>query len=246
MDKRDILMKNAIQHASTCLLPTTAALLMCFAAPAEARVFRLWNARSAPVQAMQDAGADIGYESDVTVNGRPGQLTVLHFPQAMNDVTRTLHRTFHLTPQTSPGASMATMVLRDHDREHRLIVLDLDNAAGTAVLTISIDREPHPATPAAIDSLPAYPQAETVFSMIAQQRGTGLSIARTRAGASAVQAWYERHLTAAGWTPALAFPSAAALRVYIRETEVACVSVEHDSAQGESRITLLHKNAGIR
>lgn len=231
-------------------LPSTvvlmAVLLMAGLYPrwAQGRVFQRWRSASAPVHALRDAGAEVSYETQVELNGRPGRLTALRLPGTLAHACRILETRFAKAAYTLPGATMATLVLTEGGREYRLIALDFEQAAGTAVLVMALDA---PATdgPAGNGAgLPAYPQSEPLFDMRDKDREMGLSISQARAAPEAVHAFYEKTLAAQGWAPALPARSQG-LRLYVRGPEIAGVSVESLRAGSGSRITVLYKQLRI-
>lgn len=210
----------------------------------QGRVFQRWRAAAAPVRALREAGAEVGYETRIEIDGRPGRLTALRLPGTLANACRILKSCFGKTPDTSPGATMATLVLNEGDREYRLIALDFEQAAGTVLLVTALDPPATQAPEAHEDRLPAYPQSEPVFDMLDTDRDMAISIARARGAPADVHAFYEQTLAARGWTPALPVQNTG-LRVYLRGPEIAGISVEGLRAGSASRITVLYKQLRI-
>jgi hypothetical protein len=228
------------------------ALLLLIVLPADARVFLRWGTRSQSTRALVQAGGTRCYASSVSINGTPGEVSVLQFPTSLGDTLPALQRLFGKGDFAFQGNSLATAVLLDQRDALRIFALSLGDTSRTLVITIHQTRDDFDSmgTGAAnqqIDQLTAYPGSLPRFHAVNHDTGLQFATADSHDGPAAVNAFYHDALRGDGWQPIVSDQSGAAtsLPIYLRANELCCIFVTPvDPKTGRHTISMLHKQTG--
>jgi hypothetical protein len=225
------------------------ASLSALPAAGHAKVYSLWGSASDSARTIERLGGKLAYKAPVVVNGGKGELAAFSFTAPIADVVDKLRQGFgNRDAVRYSGGTMAEAVIKDEGHAIRLIVLSMEDRAGTFVFRFdqpageAAASEAKPRTHLMAEA-PAYPGSEPVFYVKDESTRMTLAISKGRADAEDVHRFYRAHLSGTGWTALK--PGSGSMRVYLKQNEVFCVLVESSDAPGDFRATLLHKERGI-
>lgn len=228
-----------------------AVALLTAVTTAPARVFMRLGPAERIIESLREAGGTAVYESDVTINGGHGRLTVTGFAQSAHDVARILSRAAGVNTSALTAGGVLNATLEDGGGVVRLLAFHLAPQGRTLVVTIAQSAsdyrqsQAHPAR-APTGAVPPYPDSAPRLAVSDEKIGISLSVSDTTAAPETVHAAMAAQLKRDGWTPALPdSPAERPLRIYRRRAELCCVHVAPAPGTGGNVITLLHKQQGI-
>lgn len=214
----------------------------------------------------------MAYETSVVVNSGKGQLTVFSFDRAISEVIRQLSKIFNTDNFNYCRKTMGYALIDSGDSVLRLIVISLDDYRQTLVFKLEQSASEFKASIRPPDrhlmkTIPAYPGSEPVFFAEDENTRMSMAVSKTQSAPAGVRDFFESRLTSSGWTPALVAPSAlhhnkivsgtatrgitdalcdSGMGVYLKGMEICCVLVDSSEGTGENRITILHKQPGVK
>ena len=146
----------SVQHPSTSVARTTdrtagsyrrlrtpvaaAASILLFlagAAQVNARVFLRLGAAERIDERLRQSGGAAAYESEVSINGGRGHLTVTGFAQGADEVGRILRRVTGVDPAALTAGGVLNATLSDDEGVVRLLAFHLAPQGRTLVVTIA-------------------------------------------------------------------------------------------------------------
>jgi hypothetical protein len=217
------------------------------------RVFFRWRAGTAGVHSLVARGARVAYDTTVRLNGADGRLTVLDFRVPSAEVVRELRRVFPALACPASGGTLCHASVSTERHSFRFTVVELPAYGRTAVFALEQTAAQFGASRRApprheLEAVPAYPGSDPLFSAADRRGGLGIAVSRVPDGPETVHAFFDSALSRDGWRPA--FPSRGAagspLGLYVRGREVCCVLVEASPDAPANRLTLLHKQPGMK
>lgn len=236
-------------------LLVTLMVIMVTALVSQGRVFFRWGSAAQSLHTLEALGGTLAYEAPVTINGGKGQLTVFAFEKPIADVVGELARAFAVTGYHYAGGTMGYGSVSANGQTRTLVAIQMGDPLRTIVFhTEQSDadrrRSASPPTGPLLTDIPEFPGSTPVFSASDENAGMSMAISRTQTGEAEVRQTLDMALAGEGWRSA--FPSAGAtapaprLRVYLKQQQVCCVLVDASERQGETRITILHKQHGMK
>lgn len=238
----------------------------------DARVFLRWGSRAQSTMAIEASGGKMAYETSVVVNGGKGQLTVFSFDRAISEVIRQLSKIFNTDNFNYCRKTMGYALIDSGDTVLRLIVISLDDYRQTLVFKIEQSASEFKASIKPPDrhlmkTIPGYPGSEPVFFAKDENTRMSMAISKTQSAPAGVCDFFESRLISSGWRPALVAGSAlhhnktasgtgmegisdalrgSGMAIYLKGMEICCVLVDSSEVTGENRITILHKQPGVK
>lgn len=229
-----------------------AGVLAC-APPAAARVFSRWRAGTAIDDWMDRAAGRLLHATAITLNGTPGDLSVYGLADDLGSVVAQLKASLADADLTWHGGTLALGDARDGRHVLRLVITQPDPSGPTVVFAVrqtlsaftEAQRPPH--GPPSGD-MPDYPGAIGRFAARTAARGADFYVAQCAEDPRDVRAFYDRHLRASGWAPALPDDGASptSLGVFLRDGETMLVLATPDPGTSLTTITLLHKRQSLK
>ncbi len=222
-----------------------------FGAPdaADARVFQRLGGRLP--ERLRDAGGTVAYESDVTINGGRGRLTVTGFTQPAGEVARILRRVAGANASTLAAGGTLNTTVNSGGSVTRLLAFSLPTHGRTLVISIEQSENDYRLSRerperAALAGLPVFADSTPRLFVRDDKTQMSLAVSDTTADADTVHRDIAAQLARQGWSATMpAAPAGAALRVYGRGAEICCVHVSPLQSAAGNAITLLHKQRGI-
>ncbi|MEK7270756.1 MAG: hypothetical protein AAB215_07450 [Planctomycetota bacterium] len=237
-----------------CLAAILAAI-MTGAVVCQGRVFFTWGAAAQSLRTLEALGGTLAYQASVTVNAGKGKLAVFAFRRPIGEVVADVTRAFAIPGFAYGGGSLGYGLVSTNGRALRFVAIRVEAQAQTIVFLVDQSDEerrrsaapPVEALPAA---LPAYPGSEPVFYASDENAGMSLAISRARSEPAQVRRAMDSAMESGDWRPAHPATGAAmpgpGMRVYLKQQEICCVLVDASEKDGESRITVLHKQRGMK
>ena len=219
------------------------------------RVFFRWGAAAQSLHTLEALGGTLAYQAAVNINGGKGQLTVFAFQKSIADVVRELTSAFAITGYHYSGGTMGYGSVSANGQTRTLIALQLGEPPRTIVFhTEQSDEDSRrsalPPSGPMLNDIVRFLDSTPVFFASDENAGMSVAISRTQTGEAEVRQALDMDLSGNGWQSA--FPSAGGilaaprLRVYLKQQQICCVLVDASEKQGESRITILHKQRGMK
>jgi len=215
------------------------------------RVFIRWQGRSDVVGNLRRLGGRLAYETTIRINGGDGQLSVLSFDDALDTATDQIHRILSLPKRAGGSGGSSLHLIQGDTTTTRLLLLRMEEAGNTLAIIIEQSNADFAAseTPTSehqLKAIPPYPGSSPVF--FAEDADTKLRVAvsETLAHGDSVRQFYDRELKARGWMPALkgAENGNLGLPLYIRRSQLCCLSISPARNSTAQRVTVLHKELG--
>ena len=202
----------------------------------DARVFQLWG-RGDHVRKLEALGAKRAYESDVTVNGVPGRLSVLSLD---GPLSATADRIVSVvgTNGMQVGEGFLTAATSEGASPVRLLAAEVSGR--TLVFHVAMDRPPEEPAPWPIKGAPICPGGQVLFGFENHDTRTRLAMARTPDPAASVREFYAAHFGADGWSRLA--PPDASLAAYTKGGTLCCVFAADESGpNGATRVVVIEK-----
>lgn len=213
------------------------------------RVFIRWGSRSDTTRTIETSGGSRAYDADVRINGTKGHITVFGFNEHIGEVVQRLRAAFGSDRFVFTGGSMGYATINTGGKTVTLIAIWLQEQGKTVLFklvqsTAAAEAARRDPERNGIKGLPLYPDSEILFSASDLNARMSISVASTPASATQIHSFFASHLASDGWIAPVSDPSSGATRlaVYLKPSEVCCISVDDGETSGMSRITLLHKS----
>lgn len=215
-----------------------------------AKVFLRWGAGPYAHEILAARGGRTAYQSDITINGVPADLSVIAFKEPLHAV---LHRLQHRLADSSTryaAGSMAHARLRPEHGGARLLLLSTPFPSRTLVFAVTGDTRgagPRLAHAYRHFPVPPYPGAVPAFTFSDAAARTAVASAATPDSSHTVQAFFRTRLVAEGWTlaplPSMPLTSTG---FYLRGDDLCCVTTEARPPGNDTLITVLHKRQELK
>ena len=230
-------------------------LLCCMALlSASGRVYRRWRGGAEHRRAIETLGGTLAYEADVSVNNGSGRLALFSVNRPLPPLFRELRRAMRPAVYAYADGGMGQAIVEQGRETTRIIGVHLPEHRQSLLFAITTEDELQRAPDRhRLAAIPEYPGSEPLFFAMDRQGGLGVAIATAQAGRREVMAYYRTQLSQAGWTQL--FPPASghrersesALAIFEKGPHMAGVHIEPSQTHpGQARITVLHKQPGIR
>jgi hypothetical protein len=228
-----------------------ALLVVTVASVVHGRVFSRWKGRSDVVGNLTRLGGRVAYESEIRINGGEGRLTVLGFDDALDTIHSQIRRILALPAGNPQEGSSSLHILKGDTTTHRLVLLRFEKTGRALAIAIEQThaeflKSTKPPRTHLIKAIPPYPGSTPTF--FAKDMNTKFCIASstTTATTPAVLQFYERALSAKGWTASLTDSQGCVteMPIYHRRSEICLLLVTSGSTPNTQHITLLHKELG--
>lgn len=203
-----------------------------------AKVFWRWG-RGAYVQKLQAIGAKQAYESDVTVNGVPGRLSVLAFDGSLVETTDRIVSVIGTNGvQAGNGLLIGTLPGGSGSAAVNIVAIGLQQR--TLVFHIAMEGTPRDPAPWPIQNAPLCPGGHVLFGFENRDTRTRLAVVRTAESATSVRTFYDAHFLGAGWN--LLTPRSNSLAVFMKGGTLCCVLASEETGAGAAtRVVVLEK-----
>jgi hypothetical protein len=227
-----------------------ALLAVCLPVALQARVFRRWGGGARGGGAAGISGKTV-YQAALLSNGQKVDVSVVACDNEMDGVRRSL-RGQNAHGRSAFGDELGIGEMTRGGRSVRFAVLSPGGSAAPAV-AIAVER-PASERRAAVSEgrheargIPLYPGSRVTRSMLNQDTRTAFETVTAAAAPAEVMAFYESSLRRLGWErPFPAGADAGGIAFYARGADVCCVQTRRGDSDGETQVTLLHKQGALK
>jgi hypothetical protein len=242
--------KKAVYRVSILAMIMITTALVC-----HGRVFLRWGSAAQSARTMESLGGKIAYTAAININGGKGQLTVFGFNEPIAAVVSSVTRAFDISGFAYRGGSMGYGSVSTNGQTLRFVVIRIESQVQTLVFQIEQTDEENrrsslPPEGQMLTVVPSYPDSLPLFFASDENAGMSMAISRTSSDMASVQQSMEQALIGAGWEHASLEPREKDVRsdmkVYIKQQEICCILVIPSETTGENRITVLHKQRGMK
>jgi len=213
--------------------------------PSHARVFWRWGGRAETGRVLEALGAKRAYSAPVVLNGGRGSLSVYGLDLPLGTALRRIGKSLDVDFNVTAEMSMVIRTIDTASGHLRLIAIAPPDLTRTLVFLFEQSgaeaaRSSGRLSPVAIPHVPVFPGSDPFFVATDEKAQADLAISSTRAAPEGVMDFYDQHLTAGGWMPALpGVAQRAKTGIYLRGRSICCVQTSERN--GETHITVFHK-----
>jgi|GEM_PF-1818785 len=220
--------------------------LVAAALPAPALVFSPGHGDSDPVRGLAP-DAQPAYQATLQLNGGTGGVDVRVCPGSVAAVLERLigaYREQGALAFCQSGDRLGWGVVLQNGRVIRLLAAQVGRRPSCLLFRFEQSEQnfthSENETPALPPGLPAYPGSRLTRLLRNADTGTSLAFSSATADPAEVLGYMQRALTDAGWTPALGARDETS-GVYLKGSELMCVTVNSAGKSGRCVITVLHR-----
>lgn len=237
-------------HLGTGVRKSIVLIIVCFiAVAANARVFLSWGSAGQADRVFEGKGGTISYKGKMNINGKDGHVTIFRFNDSLPDVMRMIKTSFNTSEFNYAGGTMGLAAFKSSSLLTKLVAVRLNDTS----LVFKIDQPLDSASRGAptehlMKEIQPFPSSVPVFYAKDENTNVSLAVSKSTASSGSIREFYRTSMESEGWYNPLPPTETGneGMVMYIKDNQTACVMVNANDSNGETRITLLHKYQKIK